>query len=294
MQRSLSATTYRPWNKFFEANRRIVAYEIRPHNTVTFWSEVDLTEVDEVRRAADRQRSSYTAFVTKALAIALREFPCANRRVCRRPWLPFSRWRLQQFHQSDISIARELGVSDAEGMAFVDVLRDADQLSLAEITDWLGKLGTCDEQTNKQWRAFNGVISSLPCWLSALLIRLPYFFPKLWVEYRGGAALISSPAKYGVDGIVASWSWPIGVSFGLVKERPRVRAGEITSCPTFMLTMNFDRRIMAGAPAARFFNRLVELLENAQSELATAAPPCVSPSESVTHGESSCLGRCGA
>jgi pyruvate/2-oxoglutarate dehydrogenase complex dihydrolipoamide acyltransferase (E2) component len=33
------------------------------------------------------------------------------------------------------------------------------------------------------------------------------------------------------------------------------------------LIIIFDRRIMAGAPAARFFNRLAQMLENADSEM---------------------------
>ena len=73
---------------------------------------------------------------------------------------------------------------------------------------------------------------------------------------------MSSPAKYGVDALVTSWSWPIGVSFGYVKERPVVRDGKVVAGPTFNLILNFDRRIMAGAQSARFFARIKEYLEN--------------------------------
>ena len=78
-----------PKNKYFEAIRAVAEYEIRPGNTVTFLSEVDLTEVERVRAVATGgRRPSYTAFVVKAVALALREFPYANRRVCRRPaWI---------------------------------------------------------------------------------------------------------------------------------------------------------------------------------------------------------------
>lgn len=73
---------------------------------------------------------------------------------------------------------------------------------------------------------------------------------------------MSSPAKYGVDALVTSWSWPIGVSFGYVKERPVVKDRKVVVCPTFNLILNFDRRIMAGAQAGRFFARFKEYLEN--------------------------------
>ena len=43
--------------------------------------------------------------------------------------------------------------------------------------------------------------------------------------------------------------------------------GKIVACPTFSLTLNFDRRVMAGAQAARFLRRVVELLEHASTEM---------------------------
>lgn len=79
--------------------------------------------------------------------------------------------------------------------------------------------------------------------------------------------LISSPAKYGVDMLIANWPWPIGFSFGLVKERPFVVEGKIEVRSTMTLTMSFDRRIMGGAPAARFIRAVADSLENASTML---------------------------
>jgi hypothetical protein len=257
-----------PRNRFFDANLAIVEYEVRQIVGVTFFAEVDLTEVERVRAAAPTRKPSYTAFVAKAVARALREFPYPNGRVCRRWWLPFSRARLQQFTHCDVAIACERNLPGMEAVAFADILRDADHLSLEQITDWLHELSVCDPDTNKQWRDFTRIIRWLPRWLSNLLIRLPCFFPSFWVKYRGGAALISSPAKYGVDGVAATWCWPLGFSFGIVKQRPVVRDDRVLPCPTFTLTLTFDRRLMAGAQAARFLKRIVDLLEHAETELA--------------------------
>ncbi|WP_435011476.1 2-oxo acid dehydrogenase subunit E2 [Tundrisphaera lichenicola] len=257
-----------PRNKFFEANRSIVEHEIRPGNTVSFLAEVDLTEVEEIRGLAPSGlKPSYTALVAKAVALALGDFPYANRRVCRRAWAPFAS-RLQSFTRRDVAVAVEREIPGAESVAFIDILRDADELSLAEMTESLRALATCDATNNAQWREFSGLITRLPNWLSAWLIRLPFFAPSLWVKYRGGAVLISSPSKYGVDVVVGTWSHPVGVSFGLVKPRAVVRENAIVIRPTFHLSMNFDRRVMAGAQAARFFKRVVENLERAGSVMA--------------------------
>jgi pyruvate/2-oxoglutarate dehydrogenase complex dihydrolipoamide acyltransferase (E2) component len=269
-----------PKNKFAEATRAIVEYEIRPGNTVSFVAEIDLTDVERVRDASNGRKPSYTAFVVKAVALALRDFPYANRRVTRLPWLPFLGARLQKFHGCDVAVAVERDFPGSESTAFIDIVRDADRSSLDQITEALRELAHCDASTNKQWREFSGVITRLPVWLATFLIRLPCSVPGLWVKWRGGAALISSPAKYGVDVVLGSWSHPLGVSFGLVKPRPVVVDGAIVARPTFALTLNFDRRVMAGAQAARFFRRVVERLERAGSEMSPyLSPPAGGPSD---------------
>lgn len=74
--------------------------------------------------------------------------------------------------------------------------------------------------------------------------------------------MISSPGKYGSDFVIGAWPCPIGVSFGFAKERPLVIDHQVVAKPTFYLTLNFDRRVMAGAPAARFLSALIRRLEN--------------------------------
>jgi pyruvate/2-oxoglutarate dehydrogenase complex dihydrolipoamide acyltransferase (E2) component len=265
-------------NKFFEAIRGISQYEFDPGITVSLISEVDLTEVERVRELAGEHRPSYTAFVVKAVALTLTEFPYANRRPFRRFWLPFSAPRLQAFQCVDIAVASERDLPDAAAASFADVLRDADKLSLVEITTWLRGLASADTGSNKQWHDFHWAVTKLPRLLSTLVFRLPCLFPSLWVKWRGGAAFISSPAKYGVDTIVGTWNCPLGVSFGLVKLRPVVRDGEIVARPTFNLLLNFDRTVMAGAQAARFFKRIIDYLENAEKEMAAFLPRDLSKS----------------
>jgi len=250
-------------NPFFRVNRSIVESEIRPGNTVSFLKEVDLTEIEKIRQGAS-PRPTYTAFVAKAVALALREHPYANRRVAFRF---FSSARLQRFHHCDVAVACERDLPGDPALAFIDVLRDADRLPLEQISGQLRSLAACDETTNPQWRDFSRIITRLPHWLATLMVRMPFFSPRLWATYRGAAALISSPAKYGVDVVVGTWPHPLGVSFGLVKERPVVRDGQIVACPTMTLSLNFDRRVMDGAHAARLFARLTKILEKASMEM---------------------------
>ena len=261
---------YEGKDPYFHANRSIVESEIRPGITVTFIQLVDLTQVEAMRKAAGKNRASYTSFVVKATAKALKEFPYANRRVCRNMLWPLRKC-LQAYDAADIAVAAERDMPGVKYLAFADVIRDADQKSLGEVNAWLRALATCDESNNKQWRDFSSIIRKAPRFLASWLIRIPTLVPPLYSKYRGGSVLISSPAKYGVDSVVTSWTWPLGISFGFVKKRPIVRDDEIVAAPTFNFVLNFDRRVMAGAQAARFFHRLVEILEHAQEELGEVA-----------------------
>lgn len=246
-------------DSIFYGNYSIVESEINYSHTVSFSHLVDLTRVEEVRRSCgDGIKPTYTAFIAKAIALAMQDFPFVNRRFYR-PFGIFPR-RFQNFKTVDISIASETDIPNAEYVSFIDVLRQAEVLSLEEITSWLYQLRTRPEE-NEQWKMFRALLTRYPRWLAKWLIRIPLFFPTLWVRYRGGAVLISSPAKYGVDAVVGSWPSPLGVSFGLVKDRALVKDGCVVACPSFFLLLNFDRRLMAGAPAARFFHRVIDILE---------------------------------
>ncbi len=261
-----------PPNRCFEANRRMAEHELRPGNTVSLVTEVDLSEVEELRRAGGTQRPSYTAFVVKAIALALREHPYANRRVVRCWWRLWGRTTLQRFENIDVAVAAEREIPGAEACAFVDVARGADRSSLTDLTHWLRGLAHATEDTNEQWRTFKRLVERLPCWMTEQLVRLPVHLPGAWVRYRGAAAIVSSPAKYGVDMLVTTWPWPLGFSFGLVKERPFVVAGRLEVRPTTHLMLNFDRRVMAGAQGARFFAKVVENLTHARSVLSDSTP----------------------
>lgn len=257
-----------PAHPFFDLMRMLVKHEIRMGDTVCFVSEVDLTGIEAARAAVQRaggRKPGYTAFVLQALSRALREYPYANRRI-HQPWgWPLRALRIQQFEGADIAVAVERNVPGAEVAAFIDILRDAETKNLAEIQAWLDHLARSDTSNNRQWREFTTLVERAPRWLAGLLAHLPARFPSYWNRYRGGAALLSSPTKYGVDLVVGAWTAPLGISYGLAKDRAVVRDGRVVPCRTFQLILNFDRRIMAGAQAARFFKRIVDLLEKTAS-----------------------------
>jgi hypothetical protein len=80
----MDKTTVEPVRQFDRLNLSLVESEIDFGRTVHFTAEIDLTEIERVRaRAASALRPTYTAFIAKAVALALAEFPYAGRSGCR-------------------------------------------------------------------------------------------------------------------------------------------------------------------------------------------------------------------
>jgi len=255
-------------HKFFDITKSIVEHEIKSGNTVSFSNVVDLTQIEEIRSGwVNGKKPTYTAFVVKAVTLALKDFPYANRRIFRRPWIPFSGTFIQTFKTFDIAVACERSEPGIEVATFVDVIRETDKKNLSEITLWLQALANCTEANNKGWRDYKGAVLNLPRWLAFFIFSLPVFLPRYWEKWRGGAVLISVPTKYGVESIAGSWTSPLGVSFGMVQDRVLVKNGEMVIRPTFSFILNWDRRVMAGAQAARFYKRIIDILENASVEM---------------------------
>lgn len=240
--------------------------EMHSPYSVTFVREIDARPLQRCRERVScgpGVKPSYTALVVAAAAIVLKENPAANRAILGPPLFR----RMIQFEGVDITVAVERDVPGNESVVLAETIRNADRKSLGELTESLRGFAGATEESNERWRLFSTILGRLPAWIAGWLIRMPRYLPSQWVAHRGGACFVNSPAKYGVDLFVGDMLWPLTISFGWVRERPFVEGGRVTACPTMPLIMIFDRRIMAGAPAARLFARLAEILEQADELL---------------------------
>lgn len=252
--------------KLFTMISYLVNKEIKPSNTVSFANDVNMKEICEIRKILQNKsntKPSYTSFMVKALAKALKEHPNMNRRI----FPSFFGQKIIQFENVDIAVACEQDIVDAEMFAFMDTIRSASDKKLFEVHQQLLQLRNANESNNEQLRSMLWLAKYLPTMISKRICHLPAYFSSQWIKYRGAAAMISSPSKYGVDKVLGTWTHPLGFSFGFIKDRPLAINGQLDIQPTCTITLNFDRRINAGAPAAKFFARITEILENAKEEL---------------------------
>ena len=267
-----------PRNRFFEVVGGIM-FENRGDDKVAMLSEVDMSQCIQLRNAIGAsvgQKPSYTAFVAKAIALTLKTHSYANRTTLE---LPFFK-RIVQLDEINITVAVERDTPGLEQATYAGTIPRTDEWSLVALTEELRRLANVEGEHGERWALFRRVVTKFPTPVARFILRFPRLWPGLWIQHRGGAVMISSPAKYGVDMLVGNWPWPIGFSFGLVKDRPVAIDGAVEVRPTMMLIMSFDRRLMAGAPAARFFNAVRGCLHNAEVTLGEGNParlPAVTP-----------------
>lgn len=264
--------TYRilPRSRFFEVFGGLNV-DVRSDQKVGMIAELDMTACQRVRAewgGPAETKPSYNAFVIKAVALAQREHSYANRIILESPFYR----RMVQLVNVDTTVAVERDRPGMEQGVYAATIRNTDALGLGEIAQSLADISKDLDENADRWKTVLALVEKTPPSLARMLMRLPLWFPGMWVRHRGGGVIVSSPAKYGVDMMVGHWPWPIGFSFGLVKDRPVAVDGAVVVRPTMFFTMSFDRRLMSGAPAARFFRTICDHLTEPTS-LTRPSPP---------------------
>ncbi len=203
-----------------------------PHVTLTL--EVDMTACAEFRtrlipevEKAYGTRLSFTDVLVKATARALGEHPLLNAALVGN--------EVHLFAQKNIGVA----VALEEGL-IVPVVKSAEQKSLGVISAELKQLVE-RSRTGK-------------------------FTPD---DLSGGTFTITNLGSFGIDVfdpiIVTGQAAILGV--GRIADKPVVVQKEVVIRSMMNLCLSFDHRILDGAPAARFLQRLKELLENPMTVL---------------------------
>ena len=195
--------------------------------------DADFGAVDALRLArkdawrAERGYSlSYLPFVARAVCLAIAEFPRVNASVDADALI---------VHGSiNLAIAIDLNF---EGLV-APVVRDADDLSVAQLAERFNELGT---------RAKSGALTP--------------------DDLRGGTYTLSNPGPYGTLFTAPIINQPqVGIlSMDAVKKRPTVieasDGDRIEIRPVGVLAHSFDHRAIDGAYSAAFLNRVKHVIE---------------------------------
>lgn len=221
--------------------------------------EVDVTgpRQEIQRRKQAGEDLSFTAFMAASLGRALAEHPKVQ---AMRDW----RGRLVIFGEADVVVMVEAAAGRA---AIPYIIREAQRKSTAKISAEIrrvqGRAGKSEHLASRLQR----VAPHLPRFL-----RLWFFHAVKWNPARfkqlEGTAIITSLGMYGEApawGVTFLPVHTIGLTIGTIVEKPAAHQGQVALREILHLTLAFDHDVVDGAPAARFAQRLVEILENGEA-----------------------------
>jgi pyruvate dehydrogenase E2 component (dihydrolipoamide acetyltransferase) len=169
----------------------------------------------------ERLNVSYTAIIVGATAKALREHPIVNSTL--------EGEKIKVFEDVNIGVA----TATEHGLA-VPVIRNADKKSVVELDKIIREL------TEK---AREGKLSK--------------------EDVSGGTFTVTNLGMYNVDFFIPIINPPEAAILGVGKitQKPIVVDGKVEVKPLMMLSLSYDHRIIDGAPAAEFLNKIKEKIE---------------------------------
>ncbi len=213
------------------AERMFASYQSIP--MITLDAKADVTELESLRKTMNAQREgkiSFTAFVVKACAIALKLHPNVNVRLSE--------------DGEEILFHREVHIGVAVALQdglLVPVVRNAESLSLSELSMTISELSS---------RAREGGITP--------------------DELSGGTFTVSNLGMYGITSFNPIIIQPQSAILGVCAAEPvLVFGGEGVERRKVMgLSLTVDHRLIDGVPGALFLKTVRELLENPPAMLA--------------------------
>jgi 2-oxoglutarate dehydrogenase E2 component (dihydrolipoamide succinyltransferase) len=196
---------------------------------LTTFNEVDMkaimdmrTKYKDVFEKKHGVKLGFMGFFTKAIVHALKEIPAVNAEIDGADII------YKNYAHIGVAVGTEKGL-------VVPVVRNADQMSIAEIEKEIGRLGLA---------ARDGKLSV--------------------ADMQGGTFTISNGGVYGSLMSTPILNAPQSGILGMhkIQERPVVVGGQIVIRPMMYLALSYDHRIVDGKEAVTFLVRVKESLED--------------------------------
>ena len=195
---------------------------------LTTFNEVDMKPVMDLRNSYKELfekkhgvKLGFMGFFTKAVVHALKEIPAVNAEIDGDELI------YKQYAHIGVAVGTDKGL-------VVPVVRNADQMSIAEIEKSINTLGK---------KARDGALSM--------------------ADMQGGTFTISNGGVYGSLMSTPILNAPQSGILGMhkIQERPVVVGGQIVIRPMMYLALSYDHRIVDGKEAVTFLVRVKESLE---------------------------------
>jgi pyruvate dehydrogenase E2 component (dihydrolipoamide acetyltransferase) len=215
------------------AERMSLSVKTATHCSITI--EVDASRMVDLRRKINTELKveggvSYADMLVKAVATALKDHPVLNSTL--------EDGQLKIFEDVNIGVAVEVEAEGTSGL-LVPVIEKADKKTLLEIA-----------------------------YESMMLIERARTGKASHEDLTGGTFTVTNLGMYDVETFIPIINPPESaiLGAGTITEKPVVSNGKVEVKPLMRLTLSFDHRVINGAPAARFMQRLKQVLEEEISE----------------------------
>ena len=218
--------------------------------------EVDITRAKQQRLAIQEEtgeKLSFTAYLVACYARAVAADPRVQ--AYRR------RKKLVIFQSVDVVTMIE---PEAGAVAIPHVIREANKLSVKQISDEIRSIQANPEKSKQQSGKLVSMAPKIPRWCRLAVFgwmkRDPHRLRKMQ-----GTVILTSVGMFGMGG---GWgltflpSHTLGLTVGGIQTKPVFVDNQVVPREFLSLTVAFDHDIVDGAPAARFTQRLVELIES--------------------------------
>ena len=218
--------------------------------------EMDVTDARRLIRehkVKTGEALSFTSFIIACLGQAVD----ANKHMqAYRAW----REKLVLFNDVDVNTMFEVEV-DGRKIIRPHILRAVNRKTLREIHEELRAFQA--EHENGREASFIGWFVLLPGFIRRLFLGALFKNPH-WLKEMNGTVSLTSVGMFGDGG---GWGIPVPihtlqVTLGGITKRPMLLNGQLENREYLCVTISLDHDIVDGAPAARFIQRLKELVES--------------------------------
>jgi len=254
MDTNQNLKTIRP----FPRNRQLMVdggrLGVKKH-TIHGLVEFDVTKAREIlhhQKAQAGESLSFSAFILACLGKAIDQ----DRRMhAYRDW----RNRLVVFDNVDVNMLFEVEV-DGKKTIRPHILRSVNKKSVREMHEEIRTFQSQHEESHEA-RLIETFVR-LPALIRRSFLWLLLKNPQLIKDYYG-TVLVSSIGMFGTG---TGWGIPVPnhslqITLGGIGEKPGVVDHRIEAREYLSVTISFDHDVIDGAPAARFIQRLKELIE---------------------------------
>jgi pyruvate/2-oxoglutarate dehydrogenase complex dihydrolipoamide acyltransferase (E2) component len=243
-------------------------------HTVHALIEVDITRARRFMRehkARTGETLSFTAFV----------IACVGKAVEGNKYMhAYRNWRNQLvlFDEVDVTTMFEIEVGE-QRFPLAHTIRAANKSTYRDIHDEIRAL-QAERRREKSMphTRFVDLYPLVPAFIRRLAYGVALRNPH-WVKRYVGTVGLTAVGMFGKG---AGWAitrpiYTLGIALGGIAEKPGLVDGRIEAREVLSITLSFDHDIVDGAPAARFTQRLKELLESGYGLVEPRSPAEPSP-----------------